>query len=1157
MQVRLPINFTKLKTALTFNSNHMKNHLLIFAVAVLSCFAISCKKDNGTTGGGLDLTGIWVPVNDSMVTDTFWEFDKGHFSIMQAEKPFVFASGKLWHCSKDDFKPVFESNYRIEKSQLYTGDVNRGVATLNEEGSITIGHQEFTLISKMTDEWYATIDCTLQPIDSESETYFVSGHITPSIPGQPITVNCELKTEVTGTSDGFKITFSELPPILEDTSYPVEILCPVAAPLVTSLDRTVSAKLEFENTVYDISYKDTTLVINYTFTSRLEGDVVEADVETGAAWSSCTVENDALIFHAVDNNVGEDRYSNVKVTTSKSSISQTLTIYQSYSELSVVFSTPAVDTDYKETKASVDFNVVNPRKEMKFSARSDQKWIKNIEVKDGKLSFDIEKNISAARNALVYLAVSDKDGNVISKDFSFGVNQSGYLVPVLTVDPETAELDSKAQDLRINCKIDNPEEDGVLDVTVSEAFMHIKEKTADHVIVSFDLNDNTAAREGTVSFSYTYHKTEAAASFTAIKNVSVKQAGVTAPVIKTEESTIVTDYTAKEYEIPFTIENPVEGASLVMEAETVPWMTVVGITDKAVKLRFTEHSEFGVQRHVYAILKYVNKSKVTLASLDLNIYQTMDPPQITVEEGRTFNIGWQAEDITIHYSATNERTGERFVIEPSASWLSVKSQSGNSAVIHAEGRTLGETQSRTGRFNIRYRVGDDDTHNFATLIETVVQEGAPAAPVVTIDEVPVTNYTKKKISLHIHVANDDPQHKGTVEITSVPDWFADDGTPAVWDAVSETYVKTIEVAENPNVSGKVRTAGFVAKFRIPGIESEYLATGSISQTGDPVTITPKKYLMNDDVMGNYVLYDHLDHSDVKIEFTITNPRTGAYVDLYKGNPIGDSWIRGVSYGRDNVTFSLTKNTDDYKFRMSACTFAYTLDLNRLATYSLAIVQYNRYNGYDYIDLGLPSGKKWAPSCISLQSLNYVNQPDFAYGTPDKLYQPLSFQWASADGYYENYKYSTQVNGETVMTKYCNIPGHPYYDGLTKMLPSDDPAVRYLGGEWHTPSHADLNELFLYCTVSYESYSTMHYMKVVGPNGAVLMLRVDPLQYVSMDHSQMLRFMTSDGPIYEDCSKVYAVLYTYGAFDPNKEMEIWMHQVSNRSDAFVVLPVIDR
>lgn len=77
MQVRLPINFTKLKTALTFNSNHMKNHLLIFAVAVLSCFAISCKKDNGTTGGGLDLTGIWVPVNDSMVTDTFWEFDKG------------------------------------------------------------------------------------------------------------------------------------------------------------------------------------------------------------------------------------------------------------------------------------------------------------------------------------------------------------------------------------------------------------------------------------------------------------------------------------------------------------------------------------------------------------------------------------------------------------------------------------------------------------------------------------------------------------------------------------------------------------------------------------------------------------------------------------------------------------------------------------------------------------------------------------------------------------------------------------------------------------------------------------------------------------------------------------------------------------------------
>lgn len=1078
MQVRLPINFTKLKTALTFNSNHMKKHLLIFTLAVLSCFAISCKKDNGTAGGGLDLTGMWALVDDRYMTDTYWDFRDGYVSVMKSGNSYGVANGTIWLSEASEFSLEKKSVFKQAKNVLFIDGKEIGELEYDKlYRSITVGEYKLLKVTQFDKEPYTCICCECG--------------IDVDVAVTSATIICSLEKHIDG------ISYDRFIP---------------GVGVAVDVDDDLKAKV-----THSVNYS----TIEFTLPVLPE----EADHKCVLSYPGAE--------------------------------SREITIHRTMGLPKIIFEKEQLETDYKAKTLSMGYSVELARPGMTLEAECGVLWINNLKVENGKVTFDVEKNEYGERDARVRVYAKDRDGNVRNNLDVFNVIQTAYQAPSVTVYPETVELDSKAQDLRINYRIDNPEDDAMLDIGVSKLdFMRIKEGAADYVIVSIESNDNTAAREGYVSFNY--HRSGVTQPVYAVGYVTVKQSGITAaPAIKIDEHVIVTDYTAKEYEIPFTIENPVEGASLVMEAETVPWMTVVGITDKAVKLRFTEHSEYGVQRHVYAILKYVNKSKVTLASLDLNIHQTMDPPQITVEEGRTFNIGWQAEDITIHYSATNERTGGRFVIEPSASWLSVKSQSGNSAVIHAEGRTLGETQSRTGRFNIRYRVGDDDTHNFATLIETVVQEGAPAAPVVTIDEVPVTNYTKKKISLHIHVANDDPQHKGTVEITSVPDWFADDGTPAVWDAISETYVKTIEVAENPNVSGKVRTAGFVAKFRIPGIESEYLATGSISQTGDPVTITPKKYLMNDDVMGNYVLYDHLDHSDVKIEFTITNPRTGAYVDLYKGNPIGDSWIRGVSYGRDNVTFSLTKNTDDYKFRMSACTFAYTLDLNRLATYSLAIVQYNRYNGYDYIDLGLPSGKKWAPSCISLQSLNYVNQPDFAYGTPDKLYQPLSFQWASADGYYENYKYSTQVNGETVMTKYCNIPGHPYYDGLTKMLPSDDPAVRYLGGEWHTPSHADLNELFLYCTVSYESYSTMHYMKVVGPNGAVLMLRVDPLQYVSMDHSQMLRFMTSDGPIYEDCSKVYAVLYTYGAFDPNKEMEIWMHQVSNRSDAFVVLPVIDR
>ena len=128
---------------------------------------------------------------------------------------------------------------------------------------------------------------------------------------------------------------------------------------------------------------------------------------------------------------------------------------------------------------------------------------------------------------------------------------------------------------------------------------------------------------------------------------------------------------------------------------------------------------------------------------------------------------------------------------------------------------------------------------------------------------------------------------------------------------------------------------------------------------------------------------------------------------------------------------------------------------------------NKYLGYEYVDLGLPSGRKWA-------TMNFGANNITDYG--------LYFQWGDTQGYEisntekefsgSDYKYFDTTTGQ--YTKYNETDNK-------KILDLEDNAVcAILGGNWKIPSPEDFLELQENTT-----YSFVFNYQESGINGVLL------------------------------------------------------------------------
>ena len=131
----------------------------------------------------------------------------------------------------------------------------------------------------------------------------------------------------------------------------------------------------------------------------------------------------------------------------------------------------------------------------------------------------------------------------------------------------------------------------------------------------------------------------------------------------------------------------------------------------------------------------------------------------------------------------------------------------------------------------------------------------------------------------------------------------------------------------------------------------------------------------------------------------------------------------------------------------------------------------------WVDLGLPSGTKWATFNVGASSPEeYGNY--FAWGeTSNKE----TYNWST-------YKY---CNGEyNTLTKYCNnaeYGSNGFTDTLTTLIASDDAATTNWGADWRMPTREEMNELYSNCTQEWTTQNGVNGRMFTGINGNYIFL----------------------------------------------------------------------
>lgn len=150
-----------------------------------------------------------------------------------------------------------------------------------------------------------------------------------------------------------------------------------------------------------------------------------------------------------------------------------------------------------------------------------------------------------------------------------------------------------------------------------------------------------------------------------------------------------------------------------------------------------------------------------------------------------------------------------------------------------------------------------------------------------------------------------------------------------------------------------------------------------------------------------------------------------------------------------------------------------------------------YNGHAYVDLGLPSGLKWATCNVGATTPEGYGDY-FAWGETEPYYteghsqeNPCTNWKTNKAGYnWASYKW---CNGSDSQSKYCTSSSFGTVDNKTVLDLEDDAAHANWGGSWRMPTKEEQDELRTKCTWTWGYQNGVSGYTVVGPNGNSLFL----------------------------------------------------------------------
>ena len=175
------------------------------------------------------------------------------------------------------------------------------------------------------------------------------------------------------------------------------------------------------------------------------------------------------------------------------------------------------------------------------------------------------------------------------------------------------------------------------------------------------------------------------------------------------------------------------------------------------------------------------------------------------------------------------------------------------------------------------------------------------------------------------------------------------------------------------------------------------------------------------------------------------------------------------------------------------------------------------NAHEAIDLGLPSGIKWATCNVG------ANSPEeyggyYAWG---EVEEKSNYDWST-------YKW---CNGSSnTMTKYCTDSDNGTVDNKTVLDPEDDVAHVKWGGSWRMPTSEEQRELLIYCDREWTTLNGVKGYKVIAPNGNSIFLPAAGYRFGTHVGDYRYGYCWSSSLYSNDSNNAYYLGFCYSYYD---------------------------
>lgn len=168
----------------------------------------------------------------------------------------------------------------------------------------------------------------------------------------------------------------------------------------------------------------------------------------------------------------------------------------------------------------------------------------------------------------------------------------------------------------------------------------------------------------------------------------------------------------------------------------------------------------------------------------------------------------------------------------------------------------------------------------------------------------------------------------------------------------------------------------------------------------------------------------------------------------------------------------------------------------------------QHNGYEWVDLGLISGLKWA-TCYVGASSPEESGDYFAWGETEPKET------------YDN------CNSLTYGLSILDLESQGYIDSKGNLTPSHDAARANWGGNWRMPTEEEVEDLKIECIWEWTTQNGVSGYKVIGPNGNSIFLPGVELGYDALVADGVCFWSSTPYNLSPIKNLVYALDYRFG------------------------------